>query len=53
MNHMTIKQYVEFLRPLRDGAVTEFYTRMASQALPPTKYVCVLLHGTYFNNGAT
>ena len=42
MNHMTIKQYVEFLRPLRDGAVTEFYIRMASQALPYHKIrVCL------------
>jgi len=34
---MDIKQWVEFLRPLKDGAVTEFYIRMASQALPPHK----------------
>jgi len=34
---MNIKQYVELLRPLKDGAVTDFYLCMASQALPPHK----------------
>ena len=32
---MNIKQYVELLRPMKDGAVTDFYTQMASAALPP------------------